>query len=75
MLVTDNVFGYCEVSADEMRDRVAERVMLLNNKSEFELQSLKDYFVKHSDRNRNSMMEHGAQDLRAAINSLRNEIK
>ena len=60
MLVTDNVFGYCEVSADEMRDRVAERVMLLNNKSEVELQALKEYFVRHSDRNRNSMMEHGA---------------
>ena len=29
-LVTDNVFSYCEASADEMRDRVAERVQMLN---------------------------------------------
>lgn len=73
-LVLQNVFHFSEMTSDDMRAKVHERIKVLNGKGESELTSLKDSCNKYSDHNRKVAIDEAGEEARTVLDKIKREL-
>ena len=73
-LVLQNVFHFSEMTTDDMRAKVHERIKVLNGKAESELTALKESCNKYSDHNRKVAIDEAGEEARTVLDKIKREL-
>jgi len=73
-LVLQNVFHFSEMTSDDMRAKVHERIKVLNGKAETELAALKESCNKYSDHNRKVAIDEAGEEARIFLEKIKREL-